>query len=113
MFLGTEHPRLREALSERVSHKFTADSARFDEDNLVSFAGLVPVLGLAEQTRLPQIIEEKVSIKAPRIKSGSANPVPKAPECWEYRAAESARPVRRPWQRPPVGWPGSCTFRTA
>jgi hypothetical protein len=61
----------------RVSHKFTADSARFDEDNLVSFAGLVPVLGLAEQTRLPQIIEEKVSIKAPRIKSGSANPAPK------------------------------------
>src|SRR3954454_13018019 len=64
-------------LSVRVSHRFTAGSARFDEDNLVSFAGLVPVLGLAEQTRLPQIIEEKVSIKAPRIKSGSANPAPK------------------------------------
>jgi hypothetical protein len=61
----------------RVSHRFTAGSARFDEDNLVSYAGLVPVLGLAEQTRLPEIIEEKVLIKAPRIKSGSANPVPK------------------------------------
>jgi hypothetical protein len=61
----------------RVSHRFTAGSARFDEDNLVSYAGLVPVLGLAEQTRLPEIIDEKVSIKAPRIKSGSANPVPK------------------------------------
>jgi Transposase DDE domain group 1 len=61
----------------RVSHRFTADSARFDEDNLVSYAGLVPVLGLAEQTRLPEIIAEKVSIKQPRIKSGSANPVPK------------------------------------
>jgi hypothetical protein len=43
----------------------------------VSDAGLVPLLGLAEQTRLPQIIDAKVSIKAPRIKSGSANPVPK------------------------------------
>jgi len=39
-----------------VSHKFTTGFARFDEDNLVSHAGLVPVLGLAEQTRLPLII---------------------------------------------------------
>jgi Transposase DDE domain group 1 len=61
----------------RVSHRFTADSARFDEDNLASDAGLVPLLGLAEQTRLPQILDAKVSIKASRIKSGSANPVPK------------------------------------
>jgi hypothetical protein len=61
----------------RVSHRFTADSARFDEENLVSYAGLVPLLGLAEQTRLPRIIAEKVSIKTSRIKSGSANPVPK------------------------------------
>ena len=77
MFLGTEDPRAREALSVQVSHKFTTTSARFDEDNLVSYAGLVPVLRLAEQTRLPEIIDEKVSIKTPRIKSGSANPVPK------------------------------------
>jgi hypothetical protein len=35
------------------------------------------LLELAEQTGLPQIIAEKVSIKEPRIKSGSANPVPK------------------------------------
>ena len=61
----------------RVSHRFTAGSARFDEDNLVSAAGLVPLLELAEQTRLPQIIAEKVSITTPRIKSGAANPVPK------------------------------------
>jgi Transposase DDE domain group 1 len=61
----------------RVSHRFTADSARFDEDNLVSHAGLVPLLGLAEQTRLPQILAGKVSITTPRIKSGAANPVPK------------------------------------
>jgi Transposase DDE domain group 1 len=60
-----------------VSHRFNAGSARFDEDNLVSHAGLVPVLGLAEQTRLPEIITEKVSIKTSRIKSGAANPMPK------------------------------------
>jgi hypothetical protein len=61
----------------RVSHRFTAGSARFDEGNLVSHAGLVPLLGLAEQTRLSEIIAEKVSITTPRIKSGAANPVPK------------------------------------
>ena len=67
----------REALSVRVSHRFTAGSARFDEDNLVSDAGLVPLLELAEQTRLPEIIAEKVSIKTSRIKSGAANPAAK------------------------------------
>ena len=73
----TDQPGLRKALSARVSHRFTASSARFDEDNLVSHAGLVPLLGLAEHTRLPQIIAEKVSITTERIKSGAANPVPK------------------------------------
>jgi len=61
----------------RVSHRFTAGSARFDEDNLVSDAGLVPLLGLAEQTRLPQILAQTVSITTSRIKSGAANPTPK------------------------------------
>src|SRR6478735_4697711 len=73
----TDQPGPRKALSVRVSHRFTAGSARFDEDNLVSHAGLVPLLGLAEQTRLAQILAEKVSIKTARIKSGAANPVPK------------------------------------
>lgn len=73
----TNHAGSRKALPVRVSHRFIGESARFDEDNLVSYAGLVPVLGLAEQTRLPEIIAEKVSISQPRIKSGSANPVPK------------------------------------
>lgn len=61
----------------RVSHRFTTTSACFEEDNLVSYAGLVPLLGLAEQTRLPSLLAEKVSIKTPRIKAGSADPAPK------------------------------------
>src|SRR3954467_102398 len=73
----TDRPSGREALSVRVSHRFTAGSARFDEDNLVSDAGLVPLLGLAEQTGLAEIITRKVSITTPRIKSGAANPAPK------------------------------------
>ena len=39
----------------QVSHRFTPDSAVFDEDNLVSCAGLVPVMthGIAYKDRLP------------------------------------------------------------
>ncbi len=77
VFATHDQARPKKALSVRVCHRFTAGSARFDEDNLVSFAGLVPVLGLAEQTRLPEIIAEKVSITTPRIRSGAANPAPK------------------------------------
>jgi hypothetical protein len=49
----------------------------FDDGNLVSSAGLVPVMRLAQQTGLLTLLEEKVQIFAPRIKSGSANPAPK------------------------------------
>jgi len=61
----------------QVSHKFAADSAVFDDDHLVSLAGLVPVMALAEQTRLPALLADKVHIAEPRIKSGTANPGPK------------------------------------
>ena len=49
----------------------------FDDDNLVSSAGLVPVMALAQQTGLVRLLDEKVRITAPRIKSGAANPAPK------------------------------------
>ncbi|MCV7381762.1 IS1380 family transposase [Mycobacterium alsense] len=61
----------------QVSHRFAVESAVFDEDNLVSSAGLVPVMTLAQQTGLTRLLVEKVCISAPRIKSGSANPAPK------------------------------------
>ena len=61
----------------QVSHNFTASSAVFDDDHLVSCAGLVPVMTLATQTGLLQLLTDKVHIAQPRIKSGSANPAPK------------------------------------
>ena len=61
----------------QVSQRFAAESAVFDEDSLVSCAGLVPVMRLAEQTGLAWLLAEKVCIAVPRIKSGSANPAPK------------------------------------
>ena len=61
----------------QVSHRFAAGSAMFDDQNLVSLAGLVPVMRLAEHTGLAELLARKVAITAPRVKSGSANPAPK------------------------------------
>ena len=67
----------RKALPVQVSHNFTAVSAVFDDDNLVSCAGLVPVMTLAEQTGLSDLLATKVRIAKSRIKSGAANAAPK------------------------------------
>ena len=77
MFSGINRTQFGKALPVQVSHSFAAESAVFDEDTLVSLAGLVPVMRLAEQTGLAQLLSEKVRIAVPRIKSGSANPAPK------------------------------------
>src|ERR1700756_1986160 len=77
MFSRSNQDRIGKTLSVRLFHTFAEDSARFDEDNLVSVAGLVPVMTLAEQTGLTSMLAEKVAIAVPRIKSGSANPAPK------------------------------------
>jgi Transposase DDE domain group 1 len=61
----------------QVSHNFMPDSAVFDDDNLVSCAGLVPVMTLAEQSGLAELLAEKVRIVESKIKSGAANPAPK------------------------------------
>lgn len=61
----------------RVSHRFVSSSAVFDDDNLVSCAGLVPVMALAEQAGLSGLLDEKVRFTESRISSGAANPAPK------------------------------------
>jgi len=59
------------------SHTWRAGSAVFDEDNLVSHAGLVPVLELAEQAGLSRLLGEHVRFVCERVKSGAANPTAK------------------------------------
>ncbi len=56
---------------------FTVGSAVFDERNLVSAAGLVPVLELAEQAGLSELISEHVNLPSTRVKSGAVNPAGK------------------------------------
>jgi hypothetical protein len=41
----------------RSSHGWSVDAVRFDEQSLVSCAGLVPVWSLAEQTGLTGLLE--------------------------------------------------------
>jgi hypothetical protein len=76
VFSGNNRVQFGKALPVQVSHRFAAESAVFDEDSLVSLAGLVPVMRLAEQTGLAKLLSERVCIAVPRIKSGSANPAP-------------------------------------
>jgi hypothetical protein len=67
----------RKALPVQVFHRFTLSSALFDDEHLVSCAGLVPVMTLATQTGLSELLADKVHIAEPRVKSGAANASPK------------------------------------
>jgi len=49
----------------------------FDEDNLVSCAGLVPVMALAEQAGLSELLADRVRIKSSLVASAGANPAGK------------------------------------
>jgi len=48
----------------RLSHARRAISVRFDDPNLVSCAGLVPVMALADRCGLPALLREHVKITA-------------------------------------------------
>jgi len=52
----------------QASHAWRAGSAVFDEDNLVSHAGLVPLLELAQQAGLSQLLDQHVRFASERIK---------------------------------------------
>lgn len=49
----------------------------FDDEHLVSLAGLVPVMGLAERTGLAELISEKVRFSTSRVASAGVNPAGK------------------------------------
>src|SRR3954451_21567873 len=52
-------------------------TAVFDDENLVSCAGLVPLMGLAEQAALSALIEDKVRLRTSRVASAGATPAGK------------------------------------
>ena len=63
----------------KLPDRWCRAAAVFDDANLVSFAGLAPVLALAERAGLSRLIGEKVRIDptATKVKSAGANPVAK------------------------------------
>lgn len=61
----------------QLSHEWSRATALFDDPNLVSCAGLVPVLALAEQTGLLELLSEKVDLGATRVRSAGVNPAGK------------------------------------
>jgi hypothetical protein len=61
----------------QLSHEWRRATAVFDERNLVSSAGLVPVLALAEQTGLSELIAGKVRLASVRVASAGVNPAGK------------------------------------
>jgi hypothetical protein len=67
----------RKAFPVQSSHTFAVGSAVFDEPNLVSAAGLVPIMELAEQTGLSRLIGEHVDLPSTRVASGAVNPAGK------------------------------------
>ena len=50
----------------QLSHKFSAVAAVFDEPSLVSAAGLVPVVGLAERAGLRRLADQLLSVPTDR-----------------------------------------------
>jgi hypothetical protein len=61
----------------RLFHRWSQAAARFDDENLVSCAGLVPVMALAEQAGLSDLVSDAVRIKNPPIASTGVNPAGK------------------------------------
>lgn len=59
------------------AYTFKVGSAVFDERNLVSAAGLVPIMELAEQAGLSELIGEHVQLPSTRVRSGAVNPAGK------------------------------------
>src|SRR6266550_8269667 len=76
-FLRIQHRPVREALGVRLSQPWRRAAIRFDDENLVSCAGLVPVMQLAEDTGLHELVADAVQIDDPPIPSTGVNPAGK------------------------------------
>ena len=61
----------------RLSHGWSRATPIFDDPSLVSFAGLVPVMGLAERAGLSELISTRVVITTTRVRSAAVNPAGK------------------------------------
>ena len=61
----------------KLSHGWSKATPLFDEEHLVSCAGLVPVMALAEQAGLSRLVAERVRLGETRVASAGVNPAGK------------------------------------
>ena len=61
----------------KLPDAWTRATPMFDDENLVSFAGLAPVMALAELAKLSQLIEARVRFWSTKIASAGVNPAGK------------------------------------
>jgi len=61
----------------KLQHGWSGGAPVFDDPNLVSCAGLVPAMALAEQAGLSELIAGKVALRETRVASAGANPAGK------------------------------------
>ena len=66
------HP--QKALGVKLPDRWSRAEPVFDDEHLVSCAGLVPVMGLAEQTGLAELIGQRVRFKASKGRLGGSEP---------------------------------------
>ncbi|GAB6985598.1 hypothetical protein JCM10369A_21220 [Nocardioides pyridinolyticus] len=59
---ATIRPKRKGISEEKLSHTLRASSAAFDDPNLVSAGGLVPVLALAESGGLRDLADEHLTV---------------------------------------------------
>jgi hypothetical protein len=66
---ATIRPNARDISEVKLSHPLGATSAVFDDPNLVSSAGLVPSLALAESAGLRDLADQHLSVPTDRVRT--------------------------------------------
>jgi hypothetical protein len=64
---------VQKALEVKLPGEWSRATPVFDDQHLVSCAGLVPVMALAERSGLSALIAERVRFKTSRVKSAGVN----------------------------------------
>ena len=69
---GSVNP--QKALKVKLPDVWSRATPVFDDENLVSCAGLVPLMGLAERAGLSELIEQRVRFTGSRVSLGGGEP---------------------------------------
>ncbi|MEV0291011.1 IS1380 family transposase [Kribbella sp. NPDC050820] len=73
----------------KLPHLWSKATPLFDDERLVSCAGLVPVMALGEQAGLSELIEQRVALGATWVKSAGVNPAGKVSSIIAGMAADA------------------------